>query len=36
MFKNFKIDNEMVKTVGVAAGKIGKAIVIEGVKGVLL
>lgn len=29
-------NKEMVKTVGVAAGKIGKAIVIEGIKGVLL
>lgn len=34
--KKFNIDKEMVKTVGAAAGKIGKAIVIEGIKGVLL
>lgn len=34
--KKFNIDKEMVKTVGVAAGKIGKAIIIEGIKGVLL
>jgi hypothetical protein len=32
----FNINNEMVKKVGVVAGKLGKAIVIEGIKGVLL
>lgn len=36
MKKLFNVDNKMVKTGLSAAGKIGKAIVIEGIKGVLL
>ena len=36
MFKNININKETIKTAGIVAGKIGKAIVIEGIKGVLL
>lgn len=32
----FTIDKEMVKTVAKGAGTVGKAVIIEGVKGVLL